>query len=273
MTINKLSQLVARHRIAALVLCCTLLGTVVVFAAMAGAQEAPEYDPPLPPSMAEPPGKPQYGDGATPTPDPVRSPSSPFCTTVPGLCGLAQSLVAAHSRGELAAFTSLLSPSQVPCFNPERGARTPGDLCTGQPDSAQVSGYTVITKQARVASEGEFTSFLASRLGLSPGTAKATMVATPLSVGCAITTSEGIDCSVVAIGLGLADGKTKAINDVVVLVFRRNFGGRPFAFVGATAGLVDGAMLTGGPERRLVGGWTGNPTGDWYFEPLEGPGR
>ena len=168
---------------------------------------------------------------------------------------------------------SLLSPVQVPCFNPERGARTPGTLCDGQADSAQVSGFTLSTKQAVVASEGEFTSFLASRLGLPPEPGKPPRIATPLSAGCAITPDEEINCSVVAIALGLTDGKTKALYDVVVLVFRQGFGGRPFALVGASAGLIDGALLTGGPERRLVAGWTGNQTGGWYFELVDPAGR
>ena len=273
MIASKASQFVVRHKVAASILGCTILGAALVFGAMAGAQQAPGYDPPLPPSMAEPPGKPQYPGGATPTPDPVRAPASRICTTEPGLCGLGRNLAGAHARGELGAFTSLLSPVQVPCFNPERGARTPGTLCDGQADSAQVSGFTLSVKQAVVLSEVEFTSFLASRLGLPPASGKTPIVATPLSAGCAITPDEEIDCSVVAIVLGLLDGKTKAVNDMVVLVFRQSFGGRPFALVGASAGLIDGALLTGGPERRFVGGWTGNKTGDWYFELLDPAGR
>lgn len=270
---SKASQFIVRHRIAASILGFTILGSTLVLGAMAGAQKAPEYDPPLPPSMAEPPGKPQYPGGATPTPDPVRAPASRICTTEPDLCGLAMSLGAAHFRGDLAAFTSLLSPVQVPCFNPERGARTPGALCSGQPDDAQVSGFTVSVKQAVVASEGEFSSFLASRQGLSLEAGKTPVVATPLSAGCAITPDEKIDCSVVAIALTVVNAKTQALNDVVVLVFRKGFGGRPFALVGASAGLGDGALLTGGSERRFVGGWTGNKTGDWYLELLDPAGR
>ena len=271
---NKVSQFVIRHRVAGSVLGITLLGAVIVFGAMAGAQQAPEYDPPLPPSMAEPPGKPQY-DG-TPTPDPVRRPSSRVCSMVPGLCGLATSLSASHARGDLSAFTSLLSPSQVPCSEPVYGARTPGQLCAAQPDSAQVSGYTImgLGKRASVTSEAELTSLLSSWLQIPAGAGTTPVVATPLSVGCAITPGEDVDCSVSAIALGLADAKTKATNGVVVLFFRQGFGGRPFALVGASAGLDNGAVLTGGTERRIMAGWTGNKTGGWYFELLEPrPGR
>ena len=272
---SKASQFVVRHRVAASILGCTILGAVLVITSMAGAQQAPGYDPPLPPSMAEPPGKPQYPGGATPTPDPVRTRAINICTTVPDLCGLARGLRAAHSRGDLAAFTSLLSPVQVPCFNPERGARTPGELCAGQPDSALISGYTVASpfKQASVASEGQITSLLNSRLQVPTAAGRPPVLATPLSAGCAISPDEEIDCSVTAIALGLTDAKTKAIDSVVILVFRQDFGGRRFALVGAFTGLTDGSTLTGGPERRFVGGWTGNKTGGWYFELLDPAGR
>lgn len=270
---SKVSQFLFHHRVAASILGFTILGSALVFGAMAGAQEAPEYDPPLPPSMAEPPGKPQF-DGAPPV-DQVRVPTIPVCATTPGLCGLARTLGNAHSRGDFAAFAAMLSPTDVRCSEPVHGARTPGDLCAAQPDSAQVSGYTItgLGKPASVASEIELTSLLKSWLQLPTGAGRTPVIATPLSVGCAITQGEQVDCSVSAIALGLTDPKTKAANGVVVLFFRQDFGSRPFALVGASAGLDNGAVLTGGPERRIMAGWTGNQTGGWYFELLDPAGR
>jgi hypothetical protein len=57
---------------------------------------------------------------------------------------------------------------------------------------------------------------------------------------------------------------------VFVFFVRRDPTGN-WGVVGASGGLPDGAVLTGGPERRLMSGWTGNPTGAWYFELLPSP--
>jgi hypothetical protein len=148
----------------------------------------------------------------------------------------------------------------------------PGSLCSGPASPIRGSGYTVVGlgKQASLVSEAELTAVLSSWLQLPPGKGGSAIVA-PVSVGCAIGPAQDVDCAVTAVVLGLVDARTKAIQGTVVLFFRQGFGGHRFGLVGASGGLPDGAVLTGGPERRIMAGWTGNPTGAWYFELLGAP--
>ncbi len=257
------SQLLRRHKREAAI-SGIVLAAVLIFGTIAVAQQG--EDPPFPPTMPEPPGKPQRE--GTPTPDPLQTPASPVCDTEPGLCGLARGMGTAFVAKNLAALTTLLTPTEVECYNPGSVQPLPGPLCSDKESGAVVSGYTITGggKQARLLPETEFRERLASMLEL-PGQSGYTPK--PVSVGCAITPEETVDCSVTAVAIGLYNPKRDAMDGTIVLFFRKDYGGRPFGLVGGSGGLPDGAVLTGGTERRIMAGWTGNETGDWYFELLD----
>jgi len=258
-------ELSRRHRTAALV-SGMALAAGLIFGAIAVAQQVQGEDPPFPPTMPEPPGKPQYE--GTPTPDPLKTPTSRICDSTPELCGLARGMGTAFAAKNLAALTTLLTPTEVQCYNPGSVRPLPGRLCDDKESGAVVAGYTITGggKQATLLSEAEFRERLTSWLEL-PGQSGYTPK--PVSVGCAITPSESVDCTVTAVAIGLFNPKRDAMDGTIVLFFRRDYGERPFGLVGASGGLPDGAVLTGGTERRIMAGWTGNETGYWYFELLD----
>jgi len=256
-------KFIQRHRIAAFTVPLAAVA-VLVFGAIAVAQQG--EDPPIPPTMPEPPGKPQY-DGTLP-PDPLKTPTSRICDSTPGLCELVPNVGDAFARQDLAAFAQLLTPSEAECPGPAAERPDPGLLCDGQPAGTIVSGFTItgLGKQATLLPEIEFSELLESWLEL-PGKSSATPK--PVSIGCAITRTEVVDCSVTAVAIGLYYPKQDTAGATIVLFFKKDYGGRPFGLVGASGGLPDGAVLTGGTERRIMAGWTGNETGDWYFELLD----
>lgn len=253
-----------RARPVAILLVGLVLGVGLIVGAIAVAQQG--EDPPIPPTMPEPPGKPQY-EGTLP-PDPLKTPMSRICDSTPGLCELVPSVGEAFRREDLTALAEWMTPSEAECRAPGSDRPDPGLICEGKPSGTVVSGFTItgLGKQATLLSEAEFRERLGSMLEL-PG--QSGYIPKPVSVGCAITPEETVDCSVTAVAIGLYNPKRDAMDGMIVLFFRKDYGGQPFGLVGGSGGLPDGAVLTGGTERRILAGWTGNETGDWYFELLD----
>lgn len=187
---------------------------------------------------------------------------------MPALCELVPSVGEAFRREDLDALAEWMTPSEAECQAPDSGRPHPGFICEGKPTGTVVSGFTITGggKQATLLSEAEFRERLASWLEL-PGQNGDTPK--PVSVGCGISKAGTVDCRVTAVAIGFYNPRTDAIGSTIVLFFRKDYGGQPFGLVGGSGGMPDGAVLTGGIDRRHMAGWTGNETGAWYFELLD----
>lgn len=206
--------------------------------------------------------KPQR-DG-TPTPDPVGPSAASICASESTLCVLAQDVIDNLHDSTAWQLEDKLLPSEAACSEAGVSPVLRASACAGGSTAARASGYTVVGlgKRPALLERQEFLNLVESWRALARDRHLA-----PLSVACAISVADTVDCQSAAVAVALRDSAAGPVDAVFVFFVRRDPTGN-WGVVGASGGLPDGAVLTGGPERRLMSGWTGNPTGAWYFELL-----
>ena len=88
-----------------------------------------------------------------------------------------------------------------------------------------------------------------------------------LAMGCEIAESQTVDCSTLgALTVQLVSRDTGRESALFVLFVQRDDTGQ-VGIAGGTGAVSHGPVTEGGPERRLLVGWTGSKNGDWYFRP------
>ncbi|GMV84734.1 MAG: hypothetical protein AMXMBFR80_05920 [Dehalococcoidia bacterium] len=214
-------------------------------------------------------GKPG-GTAVAPQPDETSTPG-PGDPAALGICDPEEALCALPARfannlydGAAWPLEDRLLPSEAACSEAGISPVLRASACAGGGTGARAAGYTVtgLGKRPALLERQEFLDLVESWRALARGRDLA-----PLSVACGITAADTIDCQSAAVAVALRDSSAGPVDAVFVFFVRRDPAGN-WGVVGASGGLPDGAVLTGGPERRLMSGWTGNPTGAWYFELL-----
>lgn len=235
---------------------------VLVFAGAAGTVALAQQGDPGRDRDTQSVTKPQR-DG-TPTPDPVGPSAASICASESALCMLAQDVADNLHDGLAWQLDDKLLPSEAACSEAGVSPVLRASACAGRSTGARASGYTLVGlgKRPALLERHEFLDLVGSWRDLARG-----RDITPLSVGCAITVADTVDCQSAAVAVALRDSPSGPVDAVFVFFVRRDPAGN-WGLVGASGGLPDGAVLTGGPERRVMAGWTGNPTGAWYFELL-----
>lgn len=235
------------------------LGLLIVASIALASSAEPSEDPPLPASEPEPAGKPQYD--ASPTPDPVQA-TDLSCEKAQWLCEAAKELLAARAAGRLG---SLLAPTTIVCPPDSLAPGRPMPVCSARDAGMERQGFSLIGRSASFVDSATFESWLTTALRVNDVAFEARAVA----VGCAIPRSQIVDCSnhgavtiqLTAAGTGLQSG-------LFVLFVRRSPEGN-WGLVGGTGAVSSGPVTDGGPERRILAGWIGSETGDWYFQRLK----
>jgi hypothetical protein len=235
---------------------------VLVFAGAVGTVALAQQGDPDPDRDGQSVTKPQR-DG-TPTPDPVGPSVGSICASEAALCALAQELTDNLHDSAAWQLEDKLLPSEAACSEAGVSPVLRASACPGDSTGVRASGFTVVGlgKRPALLERQEFLDLIESWRALARGRDLA-----PLSVACAITVADTVDCQSAAVAVARRDRASGPVDAAFVFFVRRDAAGN-WGLVGASGGLPDGSVLTGGPERRLMAGWTGNPTGAWYFELL-----
>lgn len=223
-----------------------------------------EESPPLPPSMPEPPGKPEFME--TPTPDHYEPPSESLCAQSPDLCATARAL-ATSLGGGAGALSGWLAPAPIVCPEKETPA-SPLPLCAGAGGQTRV-GLTIMSKRRAFVDGKAFLEWMALLSGETTGALPRAVL---VSVGCEMPKGGGPpSCdreAAASILLERQDGQ----KPLLILILRADLTTGRFGIVGGVSANAEGAVVAGGPARRLLPGQPGwpapNDAGDYYFEPV-----